>query len=290
MPSAQMAAGFLLLAAIIGCDNQEASPPAMPASAVVGDVPPPPPPAVPVAAWPAPEAPLKVLPVAAPPGFGVRRVYLDVGHGAPRNPGNLSALCESEQDVMMTLAASVAPWLEATGLFSVRLSRQPGQTVAYKDRLADAQAWSAAAFVSLHSDSRGDYTEDAQGCRHNDTDPGFSVLFSDEGEPALVAAREGLARAIGRQLTAAGFLPYTGLNYLGLYEARGEGAYVDRHEPQKRIMFLRRPVMPSVIVETHHALDAQAARRWKEPATVEAFSAALAAGLVEWFVAQDSGG
>ena len=240
--------------------------------------------AIDTARWPDPAVQLAAPPVAAPPGFGTRRVFLDAGHGARRNPGNHSALCESEQDVMMTLAAEVAAQLTATGLFEVRLSRQGGQTVSYRDRLSAAASWGAEAFVSLHSDARGAFTVDSAGCRHNAADPGFSVLFSDEGSAQLAAQRERLARTIAGRMTAAGLLPYAGPNYTGLYEAVGdEGAYVDRHEPRKRIMFLRRPAMPSVIVETHHALDLQSAQRWREPETVAAFSAALAAGLVDWF-------
>jgi N-acetylmuramoyl-L-alanine amidase len=44
---------------------------------------------------------------------------------------------------------------------------------------------------------------------------------------------------------------------------------------------LRRPRVPSVIIETHHALDFEEAERWKEPRTLEAFAAAVAQGLVD---------
>ena len=39
--------------------------------------------------------------------------------------------------------------------------------------------------------------------------------------------------------------------------------------------------MPSVIIETHHAWDFQEPARWKEPRTLEAFSAAVVQGLVD---------
>ena len=44
---------------------------------------------------------------------------------------------------------------------------------------------------------------------------------------------------------------------------------------------LRRPRIPSVIIETHHALDFEEAARWKEERTLEVFAAAVAQGLVD---------
>jgi N-acetylmuramoyl-L-alanine amidase len=70
---------------------------------------------------------------------------------------------------------------------------------------------------------------------------------------------------------------------VNLYDGDPEqpGVFVDRHEPGYRIMMLRRPRIPSVIIETHHALDFEEVERWKEPRTLEAFSAAVAQGLVD---------
>jgi N-acetylmuramoyl-L-alanine amidase len=56
---------------------------------------------------------------------------------------------------------------------------------------------------------------------------------------------------------------------------------VSRHEPGRRIHVLRRPRVPSVIIETHHALDFEEAARWKEERTLEVFAAAVAQGLVD---------
>lgn len=207
------------------------------------------------------------------------KVFLDPGHGVARNFGNWSSLCESEHEVMMDLGEAVAARLGALDGVEVKLSRLRGEQVAYRERMKRAQQWGADVFVSLHSDARGEYVQTGAGCRVNEDDPGFTVLYSDEG--ALAAERAELAMAIGARLDEAGFLPNQGRNYTGLYEGQ-DGVFVDRHEPRKRIMFLRRPAMPSVIVETHNALDTREARRWREEAVVETFSAALAAGLWDW--------
>ncbi|MFT5679706.1 MAG: N-acetylmuramoyl-L-alanine amidase [Myxococcota bacterium] len=232
--------------------------------------------------WPDPDAPLTVQTVAFPPDFGVRKVYLDAGHGSGRNTGNTSSYCESEADVMVALSGPLAAALEATGHFSVRESRKPGESVSYRSRLSTATEWGAEVFISLHSDSRGALipwqpTPD-QSCYQSTDTPGFSVLWSDEG--ALSNDRQALARALATAMTATGFLPYDGGEYIGLYgpDTVG-GVFVDRHEPRKRIMFLRRPTMPSVIIETHHAMDPTSAKRFAEPETLAAFHAAVISGL-----------
>ena len=88
--------------------------------------------------------------------------------------------------------------------------------------------------------------------------------------------------ALGSAMAQAGFPPYPGADYGSLYEAHPEqpGVFVDRHEPRKRIRMLRRPTMPSVIIETHHAWDRREEARWQEPATLEVFALAVTAALI----------
>ncbi len=247
-----------------------------------------PPPSSTSPAWPAPGAPLSKQEVRFPKGFGKKRIYLDAGHGARGNTGNQSVLCEDEQDFTLRVALDLKQRLEATGHFVVKLSRgKPGQHVDYKSRLAAAERWGAHAFVSLHSDSRGQAvlwqaTPERQ-CPRQDATPGFSVLWSDEAAEPLSTQRVSLARALARSLGTAGFLPYNGVDYTGLYagDAVQPGVFVDRHVPGQRIMVLRRPRIPSVIIETHHALDFEENERWKEARTLEVFASAVARGLVD---------
>lgn len=234
-----------------------------------------PPPPLPT--WPEAGAPLRAP---APPTWtgAPPRVFLDPGHGVGGNHGNLSALCEREGDVMMALAEVVAEQLRAGGV-EVKLSREAGEQVSYSARMQRAKHWNTEVFISLHSDSRGAYTTDAGGCRHSLAESGFAILYSDEGP--MAGDRQQLAATIASEMSAAGYPSYPGNDYTGLYDG-SNGIFVDRHEPRKRIMFLRRPAMPSVIIETHHALDREAALRWQEPETVSVFSAALTAGLAQW--------
>lgn len=219
------------------------------------------------------------------------RLLLDAGHGAADNAGNTSSFGVAEQDFTLDLALDVAAQLESTGGFEVRLSRRPGESIAYPARVAAARAMGADAFVSLHSDVRGTTRRwspvPGVEARASVDAPGFSVLFADEGDAALVQRRRGLAVAVAREMGAAGFFPYGGTEYEGLYaaDAGAAGAFVDRHEDAKRIFVLRRTPMPAVIVETHNALDPREAARWDEAWHRRAFAMALARGLADAILA-----
>jgi N-acetylmuramoyl-L-alanine amidase len=242
-------------------------------------------------AWPSPGAPLTVAKVRFPAGFGTRRIYLDAGHGAEGNKGNRSVTCEDEESFTLRVAEDLARRLEATRHFRVRLSRKSGERVSYPSRLDAARSWNAHALLSLHSDARGMALpwEPAPGqrCYRQDASPGFSVLWSEEADAPLRAQRALLARALARGLGRAGFRSYDGADYTGLYapDSAQPGVFVTRaNEPtHRRIFILRTPTIPSVIIETHHALDFEEAARWREERTLEAFSAAVAQGLVDAF-------
>ncbi|MDI1436757.1 N-acetylmuramoyl-L-alanine amidase [Polyangium sorediatum] len=237
---------------------------------------------------PDPFGPLVALTPRFPAGFGVRRVFVDPGHGAAGNTGNASCFCREEQDFTMAAGRALAAELRATGAFEVRLAREGPGPVAYQARVEDAEAWGAEVFLSLHSDVRGQTgerwnPEPGRECVVSLAAPGYSVLWSDEGEPKLAGARHALARSVARRMREAGFSAYAGVEYGDLYAVDPEqpGVFVDRHTPERRIFVLRRPKMPSVLVETHHALDPRDARRWDEPATLVVFASAVGAALVD---------
>lgn len=212
-------------------------------------------------------------------------VYLDAGHGAENNPGNSSCFCEREQDFTLSLLDDVTAVLEEHGM-TVVPSRAGSELVGYANRLEAARKAHADAFISLHSDIRGDGEEwspdGAKTCLRSERAPGFSVLYADEGAGPLVARRLRLARAISDSLLDATFTPYEGGEYVGLYEGTpaDRGVFVDRHAPDKRIFLLRKTDMPAVIVETHNALDPREALAFEDPLVRRAFGLALARGIV----------
>lgn len=240
-----------------------------------------------IALW----AALSLAQTAAPPPVGTapaparRRIFIDPGHGAPGNPGNTNSACQDEQDIMLGLAQQLGPALVATGAFEVRHARTGDERPGYWDRVHAAADWGADVFLSLHSDARGtgrmETQADGRRCPVSLGARGFSVLWSDEGTAELVAQRRALARALGRALSAQGFVAYDGADYAHIYGADAEvpGVFVDRHTPQQRILVLRRPTMASVIVETHHAWDPAAVAEWATIDTQARFHRAMAEGL-----------
>jgi N-acetylmuramoyl-L-alanine amidase len=236
--------------------------------------------------WPSAGAPLFTLAPRVPPGR--HRVVLDPGHGAPGNDGNTGVLCQKEAVEMLRIGARVEQVLEHPGLLDVRSTRPNGAVTDYGTRIREADAWGEV-LVSFHSDARSGRTygiDPVTGCPGGEGGYGFAVLWSDEGGAALVRDRKRLAAAIAARMVQAGFFPYGGDNYTGLYEGDPDhpGTFVDRHEPQQRIRMLRRPKIPSVIVETHNAPDREEVARWSETGTVDVFAAALRAALGDFFV------
>jgi N-acetylmuramoyl-L-alanine amidase len=237
--------------------------------------------------WPGDGATLSAPEPVFPADFGKRRIYIDAGHGADGNTGNRSSLGEDEQDFTLALAEELGEHLEQSDHFEVRLSRRRGELVPYQARVRSADQWRAHAFISLHSDVRGAARpwQPAPGVRsvRSRLAPGFSVLWSDEGEGAVGERRLALARATARALETLGVPAYDGSDYRGLYEldTQQAGVFVDRHEPGERIFVLRRPSMPSIIVETHNALDDREAKRWRKPETRDGFARAIALALID---------
>jgi N-acetylmuramoyl-L-alanine amidase len=134
----------------------------------------------------------------------------------------------------------------------------------------------------LHTDSRPEHTyewtnPDGQTVLRNDKARGFTVLYN-EGSP-LGPERQRLARDIAIAMAVRGMHPYTA-GYGHLYDADGvAGVYIDR----RGLKMLRAPEVPSVIIETHHALDYNESLSWREQHTHDVFAAAVADGLVQYF-------
>ncbi|MBN2797724.1 MAG: N-acetylmuramoyl-L-alanine amidase [Deltaproteobacteria bacterium] len=246
--------------------------------------PPPPAPAAPPAApvWPEAGAPLARVVQRFPGNFNVHRVYLDPGHGAPGNRGNVGVLCQVEQEENLAMSLELRDHLVHTGRFEVRLARAGDAHPGYRARVAEAEAWGAEVYLSLHTDARGAaapwIAPDGQRCLRGLGSVGPSVLWSDEG--AAPARRERLATRLAEAMTATGLPPYSGEDYVGLYDKTAPGVFVDRHQPGSRIFVLRAPSMPSAIVETHNALHLDEVARWEEPATRAAFCDAVTAALI----------
>ncbi len=231
--------------------------------------------------WPQPGALTSTLAAVVPARR--RRIALDAGHGAPGNSGARSRTCQEEQDFTLQVTRALAERLAERA--DVIETRPAGTSPAYADRVAHALRERAEVLISLHFDVRGEAYAiagpDGRACWASDGSAGFSVLWSDEGAAPLVARRQQLARALAGAMARRGFGAYDGVDYPGLYDGdpTAPGVFVDRHLPNKRVFMLRRPTLPTVILETHHALHADDWARWQEPATLDAAAEAILEAL-----------
>lgn len=234
-------------------------------------------------AWPAADVALAPTPVVVPAALHGRIVAIDAGHGAPGNRGARSARCVDEEAWTLPLAERISAQLEAAGLRVVRL-RSPGERPSYGQRLRRLADGGAELMVSVHGDirGRGRPWRTAEGCDSQILRGGWgtSVLWSDE-HPARTAQRRRLAHHLAHRLDAAGFTSYDGADYVGLYAQTAPGAFVDRHAPRQRIAFLRRPAVPSVIVEVGHLLDPDVEDRLGAPRVQAALAQAVLGGVVD---------
>jgi N-acetylmuramoyl-L-alanine amidase len=204
------------------------------------------------------------------------RVFIDPGHGYPGNEGTTTMLCEKEQDVVLEVARDLGERLTAMNKFVVRLARTSSVGATYDRRLADAEKFRAHVLLSIHLDARG-WASPVDGCPRNDSERGFGVLFSDRGGKRLVEKRRQLARAIAGALSEREFFAYDGTQYGTLYDFDPTpGVFVDR----RSLFMLRRPPMPSVIIETHHGLHREEHEAWKTEETRAKFAAAVAAAVL----------
>ncbi len=238
--------------------------------------------------WPRALAPLVSPSLPVFDGGRKWRVLVDAGHGAKGNDGNTGLHCQRERDVTLELAFGLATRLSLMGPFEVRLAREGDAEPSYAARKSLAESWPADAVISLHTDVRGTaspYTDGTCLSFRNDAEPGFSVLWSAEGEAPLTTQRQRLSWAVTDALSAAGFRPYAGVNYAGLYDSEPDhvGSFINRANHGKRIWFLRSLNVPTVIVETHHALDFDEVERWRETRTRNVFAYAVAKGLLDYF-------
>lgn len=104
-----------------------------------------PPPAV---AFAAPSA-LKTVP-SKPAGKPV--IVLDPGHGGV-DPGTIGLSGVKEKDITLAVARELRTALEATGKYTVILTRDGDTFVALNQRVAKSEAAAASLFISLHADS-----------------------------------------------------------------------------------------------------------------------------------------
>ena len=79
-------------------------------------------------------------------------IVIDPGHGG-RDPGALAADSTREKDVVLKTALSLKTALEASGRYTVHLTRDDDTYVEHEDRVTMARNWGADLFISIHADA-----------------------------------------------------------------------------------------------------------------------------------------
>ncbi len=87
----------------------------------------------------------------------LRTVMIDPGHGG-LDPGAIGVSGTYEKSVTLATAHEVARLLEATGRFSVRLTRDTDVFVPLAERVERAQAAAADLFMSIHADANPNHS------------------------------------------------------------------------------------------------------------------------------------
>ncbi len=103
------------------------------------------------------ETTLAALPIRPSPAPPARRriIALDPGHGGV-DPGTVGINGVLEKEVTLDLAQRLRSLIEATGRYSVVLTREADVFVSLRDRMETARRADASLFISIHADSLGD--------------------------------------------------------------------------------------------------------------------------------------
>lgn len=161
------------------------------------------------------------------------KIYIDQGHN-PRNP-NAGAEGSGlrEQDIVFRVGIDLAELLRSDPNFEVRLSRPTAETqigtsnsTSLRLRVADANAWGADYFISLHTNA--------------------SEIASATGSEAFAYSRPSAAFSLGEDILE-GLNETTGLRNRGMQVRTG-------------LYVLRKTAMPAVLVELGFITNAEDAR------------------------------
>ena len=150
------------------------------------------------------------------------KIYIDQGH----NPQNPNAGAEGnglrEQDIVYRVGIDLAERLRQNGNFDVRLSRPApdtqigdSNTTSLRLRVADANAWGADYYISLHTNA--------------------SSLNAATGSEAFAYSEPSAAFSLGEDILV-GLNQVTGLRNRGM-------------QVRTNLYVLRKTVMPAVLVE-----------------------------------------
>ena len=182
------------------------------------------------------------------------KIYIDQGHN-PRNP-NAGAEGNGlrEQDIVYRVGIALRDLLVANGNFDVRLSRPTVDTQigtsnssSLRLRVADANAWGADYFISLHTNA--------------------AVAASATGSEAFVYAEPSAAAVLAEDILRR-VSEVTGLNNRGVFV-------------RPSLYVLRRTAMPAILLELGFITNPSDARLMNENPGL--FATGIYQGILDYF-------
>ncbi len=178
------------------------------------------------------------------PRDGRAVVIIDPGHGGP-DPGAVGIGNIYEKEIVLDIGRQVAAILNQNGVQAI-LTRDGDYDLDLPPRVAMAEQYNATAFVSIHSNSISLSRPDVNG---------LETFYYDSGYD--------MARIVHNSI-----LQSTGM--------------LDRRVRQARFYVLRKPSMPSILVETGFVTGAQDAANFNSPTFRRQMADGIAKGVLQY--------
>lgn len=226
------------------------------------------------------------------PGTAGRRhvVVIDAGHGG-RDPGALALTGGREKDITLKAALDLRDQLEATGRYTVKLTRDTDVYVEHEDRVTMARKWGAELFISLHADAAASnsvagasvYTISARGETRIDREASKNdwKIDIEDGTPARL---NGLLEDLVKRETKTRSAEFAELLLPELAEA---GPVLRNTHRNAGFYVLLAPDVPAVLLELGFLTNADDARRLQSDKGRAAAVRAVAAAIDTYFDQQD---
>jgi len=217
-------------------------------------------------------------------------VVIDAGHGG-RDPGAIALTGTQEKDITLKSALALRDRLEATGRYTVRLTRDSDVYVEHEDRVTMARNWGAELFISLHADAAGTsavsgasvYTISARGETRIDREAirnDWRIPMEDGTPEQLNSLLEDLVKRETKTRSAE-------FAELLLPELAEAGPVLRNTHRNAGFYVLLAPDVPAVLLELGFLTNQDDARRLQSAKGRGAAVEAIASAIVAYFDKQD---
>ena len=224
-------------------------------------------------------------------------MVIDPGHGGI-DPGAVGSGGTYEKDVVLAMGLELRRQLEATGRYSVIMTREADRIVRLRDRLRVARESDGELFLSLHADSL---------VRAPDVRGASVYTLSEQAsndEAARLARKENRADILaGVDLSDQEDIVTEILIDLAQRDANNKSVQLAEHfvgqlksvtkmarqrRSQAGFVVLKSPDMPSVLIELGYLSNAADERVLRDPAHLSGLARAMVAAIDQYFAPERS--